>query len=179
MMAYCQSRQIDATGAALADTYLEYTDGVSREHWLRAYREKGSDENRKYLAVKNTIPNVSAVLFRRDALRNAMACEGETMSNLKVAGDWIAYLAVLEQGDLVFVPESLNLHRRHSCSVTNGSDRRLHMLEVLRVQQVVAQRYQPEPEVQRSMVAYVEHLRRHFGLDEMEVEQLRRQTTAR
>lgn len=179
VMAYCQSRQIDAAGTALADTYLEYTDGVSREHWLRAYREKGSDENRKYLAVKNTIPNVSAVLFRRDALRNAMACEGETMSNLKVAGDWIAYLAVLEQGDLVFVPESLNLHRRHSCSVTNGSDRRLHMLEVLRVQQVVSQRYQPEPEVQRSMVAYVEHLRRHFGLDEMEVEQLRRQTTAR
>lgn len=179
VLAYCQSRQIDEAGNVLADSYLRYTDDVSRRHWLRAYREKGSDENRKYLAVKNTIPNVSAVLFRRDALQNAMERELATMANFRVAGDWIAYLAVLEQGDVAFVPESLNLHRRHGSSVTLGSDRRSHMLEVLRVQQLASQRYRPALEVQQGMFAYVDHLRRHFGLDERDVERLRKQTIAR
>jgi len=176
VLAYCQSRQIGEAGNLLANTYLEYTDDVSRKHWLQAYRENGLDENRKYLAVKNTIPNVSAVLFRRNALRNAMERELDTMSNFRIAGDWIAYLAVLEQGDIAFVPESLNLHRRHASSVTVASDRRVHMLEVLRVQQLVSQRYAPEPDVQQSMVAYVEHLRRHFELDEKDVERLREQS---
>ena len=178
VMAYCQSRQIDEAGDDLANTYLGYTDDVSSEHWLRAYREKGADENGKYLAIKNTIPNVSAVLFRRDALRNAMERELDTMADFRIAGDWIAYLAVLEQGDIAFVPESLNLHRRHAAGLTIGSDQRLHMLEVLRAQQLVSQRYHPDPEVQRNMLAYVDHLRRQFALDETEVERLMNQTIA-
>jgi hypothetical protein len=179
VLAYCQSRQIDEAGKVLADSYLHYTDDVSHGHWLRAYREKGADESRKYLAAKNTIPNVSAVLFRRDALRKAMARELATMRTFKVAGDWIAYLAVLEEGDIAFVPEPLNLHRRHGSSVTNGSDRRSHMLEVLRVQHLVSQRYRPASDVQQGMIAYVDRLRRHFRLDETDVEQLQGQTAAR
>lgn len=175
VLAYCQSRQIDEAGNLLANTYLEYTDDVSREHWLRAYQEQGPEENRKYLAIKNTIPNVSAVLFRREALRKAMDQETDTLSNFRIAGDWVAYLAVLEQGEVAFVPESLNLHRRHASSVTLGGNRRSHLLEVLQVQQLASRRYEVDPEVRQSMLAYVEHLRRHFGLAEAEVERLRTQ----
>ncbi|MDE2497492.1 MAG: glycoside hydrolase family 99-like domain-containing protein [Xanthomonadaceae bacterium] len=179
VLAYCQSRQIDEAGNVLADNYLEYTDDVSPEHWLQAYREKGSDESRKYLAVKNTIPNVSAVLFRCDALRNAIARDLDTMSSFRIAGDWVAYLAVLEQGDIAFVPESLNLHRRHSSGVTLGSDPGQHMQEVLRVQHLVSQRYHLAPEVQQSVAVYAEHLRLHFALDGADAERLKRKTNAR
>lgn len=179
VLAYCQSRQIDEAGNVLADSYLGYTDDVSPGHWLRTFTASGADENRQHLAIKNTIPNVSAVLFRRDALRKAMERESATMAGFKVAGDWIAYLAVLEQGDVAFVAESLNLHRRHAGSVTLGSDRRSHLLEVLRVQQLVSQRYQPASEVRQGMVAYVDRLRRHFGLDETDVERLRKQAADR
>jgi len=178
VMAYCQSRQIDEAGNVLADTYLKYTDDVSRGHWLQAYREKGSDEIRKYLAVKNTIPNVSAALFRRDALWDALGRELDTMTGFRIAGDWIAYLAVLEQGEIAFVPESLNLHRRHPDSITNGSERRLHMQEVLRVQHLVSQRYPLGPEVQQKMADYIDYLRRHFALEEAEVERLQKVTMA-
>jgi glycosyltransferase involved in cell wall biosynthesis len=178
VMAYCQSRQVDEAGNVLANDYLEYTNDISREHWLRAYREKGLNEIRTYLAVKNTIPNVSAVLFRRDALWNAIGRELDTMASFRIAGDWIAYLAVLEQGDIAFEPEPLNLHRKHTSSVTNGSDRNLHMLEVLRVQNLVSQRYPLGPKVQQDVATYVEHLRRHFALDKAEVERLRRATMA-
>ena len=169
VMAYCQSKQIDGDGNVLANTYLEYTNDISREHWLRAYRRPGIDEIRECLAVKNTIPNVSAVLFRREALLAAMRRELDTICSFRIAGDWVTYLAMLEQGDIAFVPESLNLHRRHSSSVTLGSDKSPHMLEVLRVQDMIAERFQPKPTVRQKAASYAEHLRQYFGLDTAEV----------
>jgi glycosyltransferase involved in cell wall biosynthesis len=172
VMAYCQSRQIDEHGHILANNYFEYTNDVCTRHWLQAHRAKGIEEIRNYLAVKNTIPNVSAVLFRREALVSALRRDLETMATFKIAGDWVAYLGVLEQGDIAYVPEPLNLHRRHSSSVTLGSDTRPHMLEVLRVQHMISQRYLPEHAVREKMAAYAEHLGQYFGLSSIETEQL-------
>jgi len=164
VMAYCQSEQIDGEGNTLASTYLEYTNDVSRDHWLRAYRRPGIDEIRECLAIKNTIPNVSAALFRRDALLNALHREFDTICSFRIAGDWVTYIAVLAQGDIAFVPESLNLHRRHRSSVTLGSDNRPHMLEILRVQRMVAERYGLQDATAAKVARYDEHLRGHFRL---------------
>jgi len=164
VMAYCQSKQIDGEGNTLASTYLEYTNDVSRDHWLRAYRRPGIDEIRECLAIKNTIPNVSAALFRRDALVNALHREFDTICSFRIAGDWVTYIAVLAQGDIAFVPESLNLHRRHTSSVTLGSDKRPHMLEILRVQRMVAERYGLQDAIAAKVARYDEHLRGHFEL---------------
>lgn len=172
VMAYCQSKQIDGEGNVLANTYLEYTNDISREHWLRAYRRPGIEEIRECLAVKNTIPNVSAVLFRREALIAAMRHELDTICGFRIAGDWVTYLAVLEQGDIAFVPEPLNLHRRHSSSVTINGAKCAHLKEVLRVQRMIAERYHPEPATQRKAVAYAAYLRGCFGLSEADVESL-------
>jgi glycosyltransferase involved in cell wall biosynthesis/GT2 family glycosyltransferase len=169
VMAYCQSKQVDDDGNVLADTYLEYTNDVSREHWLRAYRRPGIDEIKECLAVKNTIPNVSATLFRREALLKAIHEDGESICSFHIAGDWVTYVAVLEQGDIAFVPESLNLHRRHSSSVTLGSDNRAHMLEVLRVQHFVRVRFQPSAATLDRATHYVQHLQAYFGLGRADV----------
>ena len=173
VMAYCQSKQIDGEGNILANTYLEYTNDVSRDHWLSAYRRSGIDEIRECLAIKNTIPNVSAALFRRDALVNAFHREFDTICSFRIAGDWVTYIAVLAQGDIAFVPESLNLHRRHSSSVTVGSDHRPHLLEVLRVQGLAADLYQPGVESNQMAQGYIRHLTHYFGLDDSQVESLR------
>ena len=164
VMAYCQSKQIDGDGNVLANTYLEYTNDISREHWLRAYQRPGIDEIRECLAVKNTIPNVSAVLFRRGALLKALRDELDVICSFRIAGDWITYLAVLVQGDIAFVPESLNLHRRHSSSVTLGGDATGHMREVLQVQLLVSERYHPDRVALDKAAAYTKHLQRHFNL---------------
>jgi glycosyltransferase involved in cell wall biosynthesis len=164
VMAYCQSKQIDGEGNILANTYFEYTNDVSRDHWLSAYRRPGIDEIRECLAIKNTIPNVSAALFRRDAILNALHREFDSICSFRIAGDWVTYIAVLEQGDIAFVPESLNLHRRHSSSVTLGSDNRPHMLEILRVQRMVAKRYGVQDATAMKVARYDDHLRGHFGL---------------
>ena len=61
MLAYSQSRQIDEEGRELAPDYLEYTADISQTKWQSSYVRGGLDEIRDTLAVKNTIPNVSAV----------------------------------------------------------------------------------------------------------------------
>lgn len=59
-----------------------------------------------------------------------------------------------------------------------GSDQRLHMLKVLRVQHIALYRYRPESQVQRRAAAYVEHINRYFKLDDAEAGQLKRETNA-
>ncbi|EQD80976.1 glycosyl transferase, partial [mine drainage metagenome] len=90
----------------------------------------------------------------------------------RIAGDWLTYLAVLERGDVVFVPKPLNLHRRHASSVTIGSDQRPHMLEVLRLQRFVQQRYAPPPESVRKASEYALQLYRYFKLSDVEIEEI-------
>lgn len=168
VMAYCESRQIDGNGVQIAEDYREYTNDVSPGRWKQGYRVAGTDEIRDCFGVKNTIPNVSAVLFRRSALLSALERDLDLMCSFRIAGDWVAYLAVLEQGDVVYVPEALNLHRRHDSSVTLGSNRVAHMREILRVQQIVADRYQPEPLVIEKAKHYASQVCQYLGLSSQE-----------
>ena len=109
VLAYCQSRQIDEEGRELAPDYLAYTADISETKWCEGYVRPGVDEIRDTLAVKNTIPNVSAVLMRRTDLSSI---EHQLVA-LKNAGDWLLYVHLLERGHIAFVPDALNSHRRH------------------------------------------------------------------
>ena len=119
MLAYCQSRQIDATGRSSASDYLAWTEDVERRNGVTAYVRRGIDEVRDSLVVKNTIPNVSAVLMRRPDL-SEIELELVTLRN---AGDWLVYVHLLERGDVAYFPEPSNYHRRHGGSVTIGQGR--------------------------------------------------------
>ncbi|MGH6822769.1 MAG: glycosyltransferase family 2 protein, partial [Methylocella sp.] len=63
-VAYCDSEVIGTDGEILSSTYRFYTDSLSETKWLAGYVETGPREISEALAIKNTIPNVSAVLFR-------------------------------------------------------------------------------------------------------------------
>ena len=112
VLAYSQSRQIDEQGREIAPDYLQWTADVSPAKWREPYVRRGSDEIRDSLAVKNTIPNVSAVLMRKPDL-SGIASRLVTLRN---AGDWLVYVHLLERGDVAFVPQALNYHRRHDGS---------------------------------------------------------------
>ena len=168
VMAYAQSRQIDGDGRPLAGHYRDYTDDVSRTRWLQDYRASGLDEIRNCLTIKNTIPNVSAALFLRSALVAALERDLELMCNFKIAGDWVAYLGVLELGDVAFVAEPLNIHRRHGASVTIGGDPRPHVREVIDVQCLAQQRYKPSQAMVAQSGDYLRRLCAYFELDASE-----------
>jgi glycosyltransferase involved in cell wall biosynthesis len=175
VLGYAQSKQIDQDGKVIAGDYCDYTRDVSEDRWARPYCVPGWEEISQCLAIKNTIPNVSAVLFRRDVLLQVLEEHLEEVCSFRIAGDWVTYLAVLEKGNIAFVPDALNLHRRHRESVTLRGDHLPHLREVLRVQSLVRRRYQPGSQALDRASAYVDHLCNHFGMDRDVARRLQRE----
>ena len=164
VMSFCQSRQMASDGKILCDSYLDYVADVSSTKWTTSYVNRGVDEILTALSIKNTIPNVSAVVFRREALRAALKAKIQNLHALRVAGDWVTYIEVLQHGKIAFSPRSLNSHRRHSSSVTLSSFNLSQLREIMSVQQMVRDRF-PVPElVTRAAEIYAEQLFQQFGL---------------
>jgi O-antigen biosynthesis protein len=163
VMAYCQSKQIDQNGSLLAPDYLAYTKDIS-DAWRTSYFQEGSDEVRDALSIKNTIPNVSAVLFRREALLKALDGIGDALFSYQVAGDWLVYVQALRQGSIYYCASALNSHRRHTGSVTSSTNNQRHVQEVADVQEIaLAVAGYPESAVCRSR-GYLDRLHEHFGI---------------
>lgn len=170
VLAYSQSEQIDEYAEVLAGDYLEYTNDLSRERWRSAYSALGAEEVEAGLAVKNTLPNVSAVLFRREPLLQVMTEHLEEIANYRIAGDWLVYLLLLREGGLSFHPESLNRHRRHGNSVTLGSRAEGHMAEIRSLHAQARRLFPLTATTQAAALAYEQKLLTHFGLRDTPVE---------
>ena len=158
-MAYSESRQIDELGNEVAHDYRYYTDAEGAGHWDTSYTCSGKEEMEHGLGVKNTIPNVSAVVFRRDQLRSVLDQKGEEIAEYRVAGDWLTYAHVLRVGKVAFVAESLNIHRRHSVSVTRLLDAQQHLGEIAQVQEIISEMYGLGSHVRAKARDYLENVR--------------------
>ena len=164
VVSYCQSRQMGPDGAILCEHYRDYTADVSTDKWLEPYVADGTEEIRTALAIKNTIPNVSAVLFRRDALLSALDSCGARLAELRVAGDWLVYVTMLATGRIAFTPRALNSHRRHPGSVTVSNFNLLQLREIVTMQQSIRRRFALDDAVRRVATAYAQRLFEQFGL---------------
>ena len=118
VLSYTQSHQASGEGDVLCPHYLDYMTDVNPERWRRPFVTQGPDELAMGLSVKNTIPNVSGVLFRRDALAGVLRDHMQDVLSYRVAGDWCVYAFLAQQGKIAFDPRPLNYHRRHQDSVT-------------------------------------------------------------
>jgi glycosyltransferase involved in cell wall biosynthesis len=174
-MSYCQSQQIDEDGTNLSNDYLDYVADISTERWCHPFVADGAEELLNGLAVKNTIPNVSAVVFKREALHEALISCGDELYEFSVAGDWLVYLRLLKGGLLAYHPQSLNKHRRHRGGVTLGSAYAAHLSEVLRMQKIARERYGAVTEETRAW-EYANKLYRQFNLASADAPTLDRRT---
>jgi glycosyltransferase involved in cell wall biosynthesis len=164
VLSYCESKQISFDGKMLCDNYLDYVSDISRERWQQAYVCDGHNEITQALSVKNTIPNVSAVVFKRDILSDVLKRELEKMCEFKVAGDWYIYTKLLEYGGIAFIPHSANLHRRHAKSVTNSTLDLSQLNEIVRIQRMVASNFLVSNDMQEIARCYTQKLYEQFGL---------------
>ncbi|MCI0736932.1 MAG: glycosyltransferase family 2 protein [Beijerinckiaceae bacterium] len=119
VLAYCDSEVAGPDGEVMSPTYRFYTDTLSETKWLYGYVEHGAVELADALAIKNTIPNVSAVLFRRSALIECVSAA----AGFRYCGDWAVYVACLGKGKIAFNPRALNKHRRPPGNLTQIGER--------------------------------------------------------
>lgn len=164
VMSFTQSKQMDGDGGILDETYLDYVSDIDADKWRGGYVNDGLAEVRTALTVKNTIPNVSGAVFRRDVLTKVLDEHFDEIAALRVAGDWATYVRVLEHGRIAFDHRSLNLHRRHASSVTLGSMNAAQLREIIGVQRCVAERHGSPAEVVERAEAYAQRLYEQFGL---------------
>jgi len=160
VLAYSQSRQIDEDGKTLSANYYEYTNDIDRGKWHDDYIREGIHEIADTLAVKNSIPNVSAVIFKKTDVSSI----ADEMTNFKIAGDWLFYVWLLTQGKIAYLSQSLNSHRRHDKGITKSEDKELHFNEVVSMQAYIMKNFEVSMEVRDKVYSYREYLANYFGL---------------
>ncbi|MEQ5841382.1 glycoside hydrolase family 99-like domain-containing protein [Paraburkholderia acidicola] len=172
VLSYCESKQMAGSGELISEHYGDYVADISTTKWNEPYLNSGVTEIREALAVKNTIPNASAVVFRRRELSNVLQSHFDEVRRFRVAGDWMVYLRVMEAGKVSFVPDSLNLHRRHGSSVTIGGFGEAQLKEIRSIQLWVREKYDLDASIAAIADAYVRHLCSQFNLDERVLDQV-------
>ena len=155
LLAFADSRAVDEQGRETMPSYQSYYF----QSGVRALASSGSWEARdfaaNFLAVRNLIPNVSAVLWRREALLRALESVPD-LEGWKLAGDWRLYLELLatQEGTVAYVAEPLNTHRRHESGVTAKLDTAAHLKEIERLHGVAADLLALPPPCQSAQSAY-------------------------
>lgn len=122
VMSIANSEQVDEDGKHLAKNYNYYFDEEMKESFELGTK-KASEFVSGVLSVKNQIMNVSGCLFRSDCVKYTLDKELNEMQKFKVAGDWYLYCNLLTDFDgyVKLESKSLNVHRRHSSSVTHSN----------------------------------------------------------
>jgi glycosyltransferase involved in cell wall biosynthesis len=134
VLGFADSRTIDAGGAPVWDSYKGYYATIEPGALSRTAVMGAGEFVRRFLGVKNLILNVSAVVWRRDALLKALdACDAE-LRGFRMAGDWRLYLEALARpgARVAYEARPLNVHRRHAQSVTHALDGGRHVDEIAR-----------------------------------------------
>ena len=88
----------------------EWTEDLDAERWKQDFIADGREEIRRYLLVKNIIPNASAVLMRRSVLARMMPID----TSFQLCGDWMHWMKMLAEADVAFVAEKMNFWRLQS-----------------------------------------------------------------
>jgi len=134
-IAYCQSWAVDARDNVVGDA-ASWTADIEPDHWNKAYRATGRSECERYLLWKNTIPNASAVLFRRSVFLES----GCAPAGMRIAGDWLTWVKMLLISDIAFTEKHLNYFRQHVSSVRSTIDESTMSLERWQVRGLIARR---------------------------------------
>lgn len=164
VLGYCQSEAIDERGELVMTDYLGYTADLSMDRWASSYVADGAAEVDAAMGIKNTIPNVSAVLFRRQPLLQVMNDKFEEITSYKVAGDWAVYLSLLRMGKIFYSHHVCNRHRRHRGSVTKGTASDMHYREVVRMQESAMSMFSLSGQAIKSAQAYRASVRECLGV---------------
>ena len=159
-IAFCDSRSINAEGAPVYASYKPYFATIEPGALCQGEVFEGADFLRRFLSVKNTILNVSSVVWRREALLRCLeACRAE-LSQYRMAADWRLYVeCVTARGaKIAYVADPLNVHRRHAQSVTHTLNAQKHVDEIRRMHRAVAERLADPRAVIASQDAYIDEV---------------------
>ncbi len=123
VLGYCGSKIIDENGKRT--NYLNYTslpNIAQDQRFSSEFVLKGGEFIQELLLAENNIPNASAVLFRKSALRNNYI---NSILDFKLYGDWYFWILLAQKGDVYFTPALMNNFRIHENTVRKQKSKQL------------------------------------------------------
>lgn len=144
VLAYCQSYRMDKNDN-ITGTWKTHTDEFDENIFSSDFVMDGKEYIERFLIHKNTIPNASAAVFKKNMYEKV----GGAIPKVKNQGDWLVWLQLLCTGDVSFVSASLNSFRYHEESViakslkldNDNSFKDWHGLEVRKYFSVFLKKY--------------------------------------
>jgi glycosyltransferase involved in cell wall biosynthesis len=157
---FCDSRSIDAEGAPVYPSYKPYFATLEPNALERTEIFAGTEFITRFLSAKNTILNVSSVVWRRDALRAAIAASRKDLARYRMAGDWRIYLECLStpNAKIAYVSDPLNVHRRHAQSVTHALKAQTHVDEIRAIHGMIRDRFKLPKAALARQADYIEEV---------------------
>lgn len=118
ILAYCQSIIVDEN-----DTFIrvmDWADNIDKKRWKQDYVGSAALEVNKYLSLRNTIPNASAVVFRKPIDVNIL----DESCLINMAGDWVFWRRLLnnDEGKIAFFAKPYNYFREHQLTTRTATN---------------------------------------------------------
>lgn len=149
VLSYTESAIINGAGIMIAPNFRWSRDKEKTGHYKKSYTKDGRKEIEEIMAIRCTIPNVSAVVFRKDAIRAKDLAKALEFTQV---GDWYLYVKVLENGKISYNHKALNRFRVHGGSKTAESKKNSgHYKEVLWMHEYFKNNYDLDEKVVRAI----------------------------
>lgn len=123
-IAYCQSRSVDQDNNPL-NSWLDQTNIFSPNLWEKSFISNGQEAVINFLVHRNIIPNASAVVFRKSSYDSTLGLN----TSMKLNGDWLLWINLLQKNDLIFVSKELNYFRQHTNKATGTNTKNYNGLK--------------------------------------------------
>ncbi len=138
-LAFCQSILIDKDDNALHSFNEHYRFVFKTDRWERDFCADAQRECWQYMMLHNTIPNASAVLFRREDLNKVLPVD----EDFKLNGDWYFYVRLLSESQkFCFTAQPLNYFRYHSQTQRVSARNKTHaFFEIIRIQNFIYKKF--------------------------------------
>ncbi|MBR0681725.1 glycosyltransferase [Roseomonas eburnea] len=164
--AFTDSSTIHADGTPMWPDYKQYYATLEPGALARSEVFEAADFVRRFLAVKNLILNVSAVVWRRGALLEALEQCGDALAGFRMAGDWRLYLQALAApgARVAYEAAPLNVHRRHAQSVTHALDAGRHVEEIARCHAFAREAFAEAARAAAAQQSYLAEVAAQLGL---------------
>lgn len=164
VLSYAESMIINSKGLMLAPNFRWSRDKEKTGHYKKDYINDGKKEVEEIMAIRCTIPNVSAVVFKND--RKYLKYFDEAVKFSQV-GDWYFYVKVLENGKISYNRKPLNKFRIHKDSKTGESKKNSkHYYEIVDMHDIFRKRYNLDEEVRQAMDVEEARVRSKHGIIE-------------
>jgi glycosyltransferase involved in cell wall biosynthesis len=159
VLAYSESAIINKYGILMMPNFRRSRDREGTGHFKNSYIRSGKKEIEEIMAIRCTIPNVSAVVFKNTPEFHKYLKQAE---KFKQVGDWYLYIKLLEGGKIFYNKRSLNLFRVHGESATNRGKE--HVREVEKMHEYFKDNYDLSQRVLQFMGAEIERIKHKYGI---------------